>query len=115
MWSFQNLTNFFMDCSYWNEIGNQNVESWVSLSDDNSSFSSMDINNSGFKMKRQEMRGLRGGGKVQWCALHQAAPGFTLTASGARLAFAQNKISSLHGFVCENSAVWKLTKIFKLP
>lgn len=35
----------------------------------------------------------------------QAAPGFTLTASGARLAFAQNKISYLSDFVCENSAV----------
>lgn len=62
-------------------------------------------------MKWQEVGRLREFSDVR----SQAAPGFTLPASGARLAFAQNKVSYLTGFVCENSAVWKLTKFFKLP
>ena len=103
-----------MECSYWNEVRNQNVESWVSVSDDNSQFSFMDIKDPCFSMKRQEVGGLGGSGLCLHRQLSSTVPGFTFMASGAQLAFAQSKIPYLTASVWENSAVWKWTKFFKL-
>lgn len=111
---FQNLTHFSMDCSYWNEVRNRMWRSRVNI-DDNSRFSFMDIKNACLEWKSRRWEALGVWGCVLTVSSSSTVPGFTLMASGDRLTFAQNKISYLIGFVCENSAVWKLTKFFKVP
>lgn len=91
------------------------MESWVSVSDENSQFCFMDIKNACFKTKM--VKRSKDLGAEWWCLLagsfSSTIPDFALTASGAWLAFAQNKIY-LTSFVCENSAVWKCTEVLKL-
>lgn len=73
-----------------------------------------------FEMLALEPKDWRREASGAWWRVFAGSPGstvpdFTLTASGARLAFARSKISYLTGFVCENSAVWKFTKFLTLP
>ena len=104
-----------MDCSYWNDVRNQNIVSWASVSDDNSQFSFMDIKHAQFRMKSQEVGVPGGSGMGPHRQLWLHCPWFYTHEIWSLIAFAQCKIPYLIGFVWENSAVWKLTKIFKVP
>lgn len=103
-----------MDCSYWNEVKNQNTVSRRPCLMTTASFLSWVLNTLswGWKVGRRESRGA---GMGLTGSSGPTTLGSTLLTSGAWFAFAQSKIPYLLGFVWENSALWKLTTIFQWP